>query len=247
MSEAIVDALIAARKARRPIDPANHPVASLGEALRVQTRVQERLGGAVGGWKTGLAPDRSGICAPLPAPLPDATQAPRVAIGEAVIKIEIELAARLRRDLTAAGEAVTREQVVEAIDQILFGVEIVEARFPDSRSFEQFVADHMANLTYIVGPRAPDDALGRIGEMRGRIAHDGRTISDAPCVHPTGDPLASLLACANSPTARPGGFRAGQIVTLGALTGAVPATGPGAYEATLSGVGTVRFALVPVQ
>jgi len=56
-----------------------------------------------------------------------------------------------------------------------------------------------------------------------------------------GDPVGALVLLANAQAPGYGGLRAGQFVTTGSCTGAVPVPGPCAVEADFGALGMVRL------
>jgi 2-keto-4-pentenoate hydratase len=109
--------------------------------------------------------------------------------------------------------------------------------------FPAWFGDNMGNHTYAIGASVPFASVaGRLDSLRCTVTVDGAVSHDAPG-HPLGDPLKPLVACVNAQVDRFGGFRAGQLVTLGSINKPVLVTGPATLTGALDGIGTVTVVL----
>lgn len=232
------DALAAARREGRALDSIADAwlPADLSEAYRLQQAVAAKLG-PIRGWKvSALSPAAQqavGVDRPTAAPLlePWFAASPatfEVAQWPAWIKLECEYAFELQRDLPPRAEPYTRAEVEAAIKTMRIGIEVCAARVPPNRSALLELGDALNNGAYVAGPAQADwravayadhpivlslrHADGRTREL----AHgDARPILG-------GDPVGAVLAMANTQQPDPRGVRAGQLVTTGTCTGAVP-------------------------
>lgn len=182
----------------------------------VQREVAEALGETVGGWKVAIGPGGVPIGAPLLASTIHGDGARLDLPANDSIKIETELALRLASDLPPRAAPYTREDIVMAIESVSSAFEIVIPRAgePPEIPFGFYLADYLGNGATVLGPPAAwtpptegckaqlwlDEALAVTGE------------------HPQIDPLASLLAYANSQPDQMGGLRAGHVVMTGSIT-----------------------------
>lgn len=210
--------------------------------MAVQAEVARRLEAEVAGWKVAIRPDGLPVAAPLLRALlvsGGADGPPQRGSG-----IEVEIAFRLKTDLPPRPEApYARHEILEAIDGVLVGVEIIRSRLdnPSGAPFPLFLADNLGNGSYVAG--AETGLIEGLERARCTIGMDGAVIHDAPGGHPNGDPLTPLLAYASRQSDRMGGLRAGQIVTTGSLCGLIQVRGPGVLTARIEGIGMVEARL----
>lgn len=241
---ALADALLDARRADRLLafQPAL-AVADFEAAYAVQAEVAARLRAEVAGWKVGFAPDRTPFAAPIfhADVRPDGTA---WRLGNSPVKIEIELAIRLGRDLPRA--AMSREALVDSIADLFPGIEFVQARFADAEQvpFATRVADNFANLGYVEG--APVRAFRDLAleRLRVRVWEDDTMRQDGTGTHQEGDPLKPVLAWIAVAADRLGGLRAGQFITTGTLTVPFDVAEPCAIRGAIDSVGEVAASLV---
>ena len=241
---AIADALLHARRTDTPLaySPAL-AVADLDAAYAVQAEVAAGLHAEVAGWKVGFAPDRT----PFAAPIFRADVRPDGAawrLGNSPLKIEIELAIRLGRDLPRA--PMSREALVDSIADVFPGIEFVQARFADADSVPvpARIADNFANLGYVEG--APVKAFRDLAldRLRVRVWENDDLRQDGIGTHLEGDPLKPVLAWIAVAADRFGGLKAGQFITTGTLTTPFDVATACAIRGAIDGVGEVTASLV---
>jgi 2-keto-4-pentenoate hydratase len=233
--EATSDLLAKARRngqIQTPPPPAPHDA---DEAFAIQRAVMERLDETIGGWKAaGLNPDG----APLVAPIHRSSLS-SLECGEAPEDgwiLEVELAFRLARDV-APGE-VLPGRAMEAVSDVLVCFEFCRSRVPGAAPL-LFLADGLANDRVVlgsgIGVTGSLDLGGRAATLRitGRAAAGGGTDTHASAIAT----LDWLLT--RHPPAE--GFKAGQIVITGSLTGTTPFLPGDTAEAEIEGIGAVRF------
>jgi 2-keto-4-pentenoate hydratase len=154
-------------------------------------------------------------------------------------KVEAEVAFVLGADLPY--EQVTSVDVIRAVDHLLPAIEIADSRVADwDISIVDTVADNASSGRYVLGTRPvrlADVDLWRCGMV---LEHAGEPVSVGAGAACLGNPLhavawlAQTLARAGSP------LRAGDLVLSGALGPMVTVTPGAAYEARISGLGSVR-------
>jgi len=154
-------------------------------------------------------------------------------------RVEAEIAFVLGADLPY--EQVTTVDVIHATEYLLPAIEIVDSRITDwDISIVDTVADNASSGLFVLGtsPRRLADVDLRLAGMV--LEHAGEPVSVGAGAACLGNPLhavvwlASTLAQAGSP------LRAGDVVLSGALGPMVPVTPGAAYEARISGLGSVR-------
>lgn len=239
---ALADSLIEASKARSTITEIA-PVVDLAGAVAVQDAIMRGLGATAGGWKVALNRDHGAIGAPIyAANLKEGPARWPMAPG---LMLEIEVAVRLARDLPPGNY--TREEIVDAIESMSVGIEVVRSRLAmgNAAPFLVFLADSLANEGYVIGDaRLPWRDPGLAGR-RCIATKDGAVIHDAPSAYPFGEPLAPVLGFAARQQGALGGLRAGQVITTGSVCGVLPVTGPGRYTAEIEGLGAVGLTVDP--
>ncbi|ETK30675.1 2-keto-4-pentenoate hydratase [Microbispora sp. ATCC PTA-5024] len=154
-------------------------------------------------------------------------------------RVEAEIAFVLGADLPY--EQVTVADVIRATDHLLPAIEIVDSRVADwDISIVDTVADNASSGLFVLGTtprRIADVDLRLCGAV---LEHAGEPVSVGAGAACLGNPahavawLAATLAAAGRP------LRAGDVVLSGALGPMVPVTPGAAYEARISGLGSVR-------
>ncbi|HEX6968626.1 MAG TPA: fumarylacetoacetate hydrolase family protein [Micromonosporaceae bacterium] len=251
--ERAASALRAAYESRRPCPPLRGsllPEGDIDAAYAVQ-RAQVRRWVAEGrrpvGAKVGLTsravqesfgvyqPDFGVLLADMA--VPDGAE---VDLGRLLQpRVEAEIAFVLGADLPY--EQVTVADVIRATDHVLPAIEIVDSRVAGwDISIVDTVADNASSGLFVLGtsPRRLSDVdlrlCGMVLEQAGEPVSVG---AGAACL---GNPLhavawlAATLARAGDP------LRTGDVVLSGALGPMVPVTPGAAYEARISGLGSVR-------
>ncbi|KAB1934875.1 2-keto-4-pentenoate hydratase [Micromonospora sp. ALFpr18c] len=156
-------------------------------------------------------------------------------------RVEAEIAFVLDRDL--ADPQITTVDLIRAVDHVLPAIEIVDSRIAAwDISIVDTIADNASSGLFVLGttPRRLSDVDLRLCGMV--LEHAGEPVSVGAGAACLGNPLhalqwlASTLARAGDP------LRAGDVVLSGALGPMVPVTPGAAYEARISGLGSVRTA-----
>lgn len=234
----LADALAAAHEDDSRRVPAGDLAAlTLEDASHVQALVMERLGVSAAACKVGINPAGHAFAAPIFAKdcVDSGGRLPFPKRG--LMGLEVEIAFRLRADLTpeiaAAGEAA----VLEVIDQFLVGIEVVGSRLDDHTKAGPAgtLADNFSNAGY-AWSFAPAWTKGT--DLEGvtvEIEADGKVIHNAPAKHPLGAVMKPVLAYGAAPFDHFGAFKAGMVVTTGSLCGIVPLAAPAEVTARLGG------------
>ncbi|MCD7107724.1 hypothetical protein LRX75_01600 [Rhizobium sp. DKSPLA3] len=204
------------------IDAVSQP--DLVEAYAIQSTILARLGIDPKGCKLSLRSD--GV---LRAPLLSVTEAASFS-HEPGLKLEVEIALVLGRDLPHRAEPYGRPEIRDAVAGVHIGIEFVRSRYaggPQGRT-ALLVADLMSNAGYRVGPALEASVLdeGRAADDL-RVTAGNQSLFDAPGVHPDGNPLAALVAYANEAGRPDGTLRQGMVVTTGSLCGGLGILAPG--------------------
>ena len=190
------------------------------DAYRVQADVARALDVSVAGWKVGL---QDGGRIIFGAPLfssglrasGDSWDLPR----GASLKVEVEIAIRLGRDLPARPTPYTREEILDATSDIFAGIELVGSRFSNVQSipFPPKLADNFNHAGYVTGAGSADVRSLDLSNLRSRLWIDGVLAHDAVGGHQQIDPLVPVVAWASVQSDQLGGLKAGQFITTGTL------------------------------
>ena len=213
----------------------------LAAAYGAQARLAETLGAEVAGWKAGIRPDGTPMAAPIYAHLAKTSGTSWPIPTEGVLIVEVELALRLDDDLPAREEPYTRDEVVEAVGEVLIGIEFIRWRFATTEPppFLAFLADNLGNAGYVTGEATRDFRSLDLARRRCRMSVDAALTHDRLGGHPQDDPFAPLIACLGQGLMGLGGLRAGQFVTTGSLIVPLRPERRTVIRAELDGIGSV--------
>lgn len=154
-------------------------------------------------------------------------------------RVEAEIAFVLGADLPY--EQVTVADVIRATDHLLPAIEIVDSRVAGwDISIVDTVADNASSGLFVLGT-----APRRIAEVDLRLCgmvleHAGEPVSVGAGAACLGNPAHAVAWLAETLTRAGRPLRAGEVVLSGALGPMVPVTPGAAYEARISGLGSVR-------
>jgi 2-keto-4-pentenoate hydratase len=226
--ESFADALLHATLEHRPIPvpadlAADFTIADgQATAARNSTRLLERIGGRVTGWKLGAtnpaALARLGLEHPFVGPVFSArTHAQPATLPRSdfvVCVVEVELAVRMRADVGGDGRAATREAIAAAVDEAFPVIEIADSRLVDWTSVRPgFIyadlgfAGALITGAPIAGWRDVDFTAAKV-----HVTVNGDQVREGTGAAVMGHPLDAL---AGMVAHIPGGLRAGQVVSTG--------------------------------
>lgn len=154
-------------------------------------------------------------------------------------RVEAEVAFVLGADLP--DERVTTADLTRAVDHVLPAIEIVDSRVAGwDISIVDTVADNASSGLFVLGttPRRLTDVDLRLCGMV--LEHAGEPVSVGAGAACLGNPLHALEWLARTMARSGDPLRAGDVVLSGALGPMVPVTPGAAYEARISGLGSVR-------
>jgi 2-keto-4-pentenoate hydratase len=161
-------------------------------------------------------------------------------------RIEAEIAFVLVRDILERDPSLAR--VTAAVGAALPALEIVDSRVADwDISIADTVADNASSARYVLGDSSVD--IGAIDPVAVTMAlrRNGEEVSTGTGAACLGSPLIALQWLARVAVEYDDPLRAGEVILSGAL-GPMVAVGPGDhYEATLTGLGSVRATFSPVR
>ena len=221
MTAALEQTLIDANKSRTLVEyrPELGPD-SLDRSYEIQAAVAKALGATVVGWKCGVQDGGKTVFgAPIfEANLRKGSGTWQIPKGQAV-KIEVEIALRLAKDLPPRAKPYAREEILDAVGEVFAGIEIVASRFSNLPSvpFEARVADNFNQGGYVTGGGTSAFRALDLSALRSKLWIDGALVHDKVGGHGQHDPLVPVVAWASRQCDKLGGLRAGQIITTGTL------------------------------
>jgi 2-keto-4-pentenoate hydratase len=250
--EAAARRLIEAESTHIPCDPLIDllPVGTIDHAYAVQQRVIElsRSGARRVGRKIGLTSPavqrQMGVDTPdfgvLFAEMACGDGEPVAATRLLQPRVEAEVAFVLNRDLP--DRPVIASDVLRATDFVTAAIEIVDSRIKDWKiSIVDTVADNASSGMFVLGGaprslRAIDDL--RTCEMT--LTSDDEVVSSGVGAACLGHPVNAIVWLANAVAERGVPLRAGEVILSGSLGPLVRVKRGKTYEASISGLGTVR-------
>lgn len=218
---------------------------TLSEAMAVQRAFADNLAKPVAGWKLAIRPDGGAVGARIfdcvRVDDPDLACFPQ----DGTEGVEVEICFTLSADIPASTAGrMTRADLTGFIDKVHLGAELLRYRLVEKNQvpFPLFLADRLANHGFVIGPEL-DEGIVEVftgsGENLLQLTVTEGTVSlfDAKVKHPNGDPLAPLVAFANSGFNTGDMLKAGNVVTTGSLCGAIPSTLAGETRIRLESAG----------
>ncbi|MCD4661767.1 2-keto-4-pentenoate hydratase [Agrobacterium sp.] len=218
---------------------------SLFAAMAVQRALAEHWAKPVAGWKLAIRPDGEAVGAPIfdCVRVNDANLACFPQDGTE--GVEVEICFTLSADIPASTAGrMTRTDLMGFIDKVHLGAELLRYRLVEKNQvpFPLFLADRLANHGFVVGPEL-DQGIVEVFTGNGEnllqltVAEGTVSLFDTKVKHPNGDPLAPLVAFANSAFNTGEMLKAGNVVTTGSLCGAIPSGLAGEMRIRLESAG----------
>jgi 2-keto-4-pentenoate hydratase len=224
---AIVEALLPAWREKRTMAPLSGALApvNMEEAFDVQEELARRLGRETAGWKLGMSSPAAMKTFKIDRPMPGRLFRDAMKSGPAsfarndfnVPMLEAEFAFRMARDLAPRFATYGRDEVLDAVETGLLGIEVADSRYDAKPPIDPRVntADNGATGAYVTGPAIKDwrriDYVGH--EVK--LLIDGREIGQLKGeMRP--NCLDVLVWTANELSRRGVGLKAGDVISTGA-------------------------------
>ena len=246
MTLSAVDLLIAAHQGGPALRAADLRPVDAAAAYALQDALLERIG-PIGGWKVGAkTPTAEPTCAPLPASgiLPTGTNLQL--IPSSLRGIEVEIALRVRRDLTGSLQAIDALTLDDMFDAVFPAIEVVETRLADFVDADPFakLADLSSHGALVVGPAASvNPGEVQLPRLRAILTFDGQSVADIIGGNPAVDLLRLTRWLASHCVQRGSPLRKGQIVTTGSCTGMLFAQSQQKVEGEIVSIGKVALSI----
>lgn len=212
--------------------PENLRPQTLDEAYSIQDvlrpLLEQRGHGVVAGWKIGcttaVMQDYLAIPHPCAGTLYQQTvyseYAELNAVDYFMLGLECEIAVKLAIDIPAQATEHDRNSVIDAVEQVMTSVEIVEHRFRDfaSAATASLIADDFFSVGCVLGQSKTLKEIGDLAELTGGFKVNGKAAEQhGQGTAILGHPLNALAWLANHQITRGSFLKAGQIVTLGSV------------------------------
>ncbi|MEV0183205.1 fumarylacetoacetate hydrolase family protein [Streptomyces sp. NPDC050625] len=153
-------------------------------------------------------------------------------------RAEPEVAFRLNRDVVPGTEAAAAWDLVDAVAP---AVEVIDSRYRDFRfDLSDVIADNTSAASAVLGPWR---SLGDIANRGVVLEFDGRIVGTGSTAAILGDPLRAVSAAVRMAHRYGISLSAGTVLLAGAATPAVALQAGTTVQATVSGLGRVRFSV----
>jgi 2-keto-4-pentenoate hydratase len=224
---AIVEALLPAWREKRRIPPLSGALvpANLEEAFDVQEELARRLGRETAGWKLGMSSPAAMQTFKIDRPMTgrlfrDAMTSSPAKLARADFHVplwEAEFAFRMARDVTPRFALYGREEVLDAVETCVLGIEVADSRYDAKPPLDARImtADNGTTGAYVVGPAVKNwRGLDYVGHEV-RLLVDGRDVGQLRgemrpnCID-------VLVWTANELSRRGVGLKAGDVISTGA-------------------------------
>ena len=243
--------IVAARQSSTPTNmdwPT--PAPSREDAMAIQAEVFQQLGPPLVGWKVGATTEAAqkafGIESPFYGPIPQSavmSSPAKITKNQCVGACEPEYAFKMARDFPAAGEEVNPKNLAGAVDSLHIAIEVIGRAIgnPDYANGVGVTMDFGGNVVFVVGPKVEDWQNQDLTTASVESKVDGQVVETGNGEPIMGHPLNSLLWMAEQLAAKGKHLKAGEWVSTGTCTPAVPAQAGTNYTASFSTFGDVSI------
>ena len=203
---------------------------TLDSGWHVQRRVSELLaakpGGRIAGWKCGLPDVGKRVLAPIYAEsVSYSPPTESIAVRAAALRVELEFAFVLARDLPVRDAPYTPADVDVALEEVHLALELIGGRYarPNETAFPELLADGLFNDGLVLGPvvvNMPEVPRFTLGIHAETDDADPVQTNHVAC-HGDSNPRLALYWLAEHLRQQGLGLQAGQTVITGALAGVI--------------------------
>jgi 2-keto-4-pentenoate hydratase len=133
--------------------------------------------------------------------------------------VECEIVVMLARDIMPSEAPFDREKVGQAVGAVMAGIEIVDDRYADYRTFgvPSLIGDNFFNAGCVLGAPMTDWRQLDLAALKGRTLINGTEVGHGTGAMVLGHPFEALAWLANARAARGLGLKRGEFVFLGSL------------------------------
>lgn len=158
--------------------------------------------------------------------------------------MEAEFAFQISKDLPPGSEW-TREQVADAVQGVMAGIEVVDSRYDSwtTMGAPSLIADNACHGAWIHGPLVTGWREIDLAAQNVRLVINGQLKGEGSGAAVLGHPLNALTWLANALNARGLGLKAGDCITTGVTTDIYLASAGDRVEADFGPVGRVELTI----
>lgn len=225
--------------------PSEFQPVTLDECHLIQDATVRILGEKIGGWKVGLSKDGVITRAPIFARLIHNSGAQLDSKTIPMLAIESEIGFRFKKPLLKSGADYSREEVSAAVDAFP-AIELLNSRYADAskRSQLERVADCFVQGGVVCGEPRADWRSIDFSRQSVKLNVDGSNVANNIGSHPTGDPIASVVALVNK-LRHGAGVQEGEIMITGTWTGITSVKANSRVEVLFEGFRPLESQFVP--
>ena len=223
---------------------------TMDDAMAIQREAFVKFGSPTAGWKVGAtnkaAQEGFNIDAPFHGPMAESGVLDNGATLEKTACVgacEPEYAFRMARDFPANGEEINAENAASAIASVHAAIEVIGRCIgnPDYANGLGVTMDFGGNVAFVVGPEVPDWRNQDLANSPVHSKVDGETVASGNGQPVMGDPINSVVWMAQELAKHRVCLKAGEWVSTGTCTPAIPAKAGSTYTATFGDFGDVSI------
>lgn len=160
--------------------------------------------------------------------------------------IETEIAVRLGREITPRAQPFGRDEVGQAVFEVMAAIELVDDRYEDFAGIggPTLAADNAFDAGSLLGPPVRDWQELELGDLHARTFQDGVLVGEGFGCALYGHPLEALAWLANRRSSLGLGLAAGSFVSLGSITPVQWVDAPARYRIDVEALGAVEVSVV---
>ncbi|MGI9365489.1 MAG: 2-keto-4-pentenoate hydratase [Rhizobiaceae bacterium] len=241
--------IVAARKSTVQTQMAwPDPAPTMEDAMAIQTAVFDLQGSPSVGWKVGAtnkpAQDAFGIGSPFYGPMAESgvmETGASLAKSAVVGACEPEYAFKMLRNFPENGEEINAANATGAVDCLHIAIEVIGRTIgnPDYGNGIGVTMDFGGNVAFVVGPEVANWTEQDLASAPVESMVDGTVVQTGNGEPVMGDPINSLVWLAKTLAQSGQQIKAGEWVSTGTCTAAVPAQAGTTYSAKFSTFGEV--------
>jgi len=191
------------------------------EAALVRDAVMRLTKSRHAGWKVALSPEGEVTASPILSDGLLTSPAHISKLQTASLGIETELSFRIKRAFPVAGETISAQSALDAIDAVMPALELLDSRYETGFGSPRLdlLADHLGNFGIVLGAALQDWRERDLAAVAMSLALAGPTSETVSGAHPLGDPIAPLVALAKHLARDGDSIAPGDVVITGSWTG----------------------------